>query len=233
MPSQSESIAAQVTTVNTAALLVTLPAALVTTARYWAVLSPAVALKVYEAPVAPATFVPLRCHWYVIPLPVAATANVVDCPGITVCAAGCCGDYGKIDGDVGRVRAIEHVSGNGLTLCRHALTKTHRAVGCEHEGVHSGVGVETRGRGQTAGSGRAVGTFDDEAEVCGCEFVPTAPMNDRAPRATRPLTRTSQSALHSKRASEPKLMDETWYVPPLKIKRVTPPPLPELTVTVP
>src|SRR5688572_5774683 len=82
--------AALLSTVNVAELLMAEPAALLTTARYNAPLSAAVAVKVYVGDVALAMFTPFRCHWYVSgAVPDAATEKLACCPAATVTLAGC------------------------------------------------------------------------------------------------------------------------------------------------
>jgi hypothetical protein len=78
-------------TVNTAALLVALPAVLLTSAVNCALLSVIVSAGVvYEEEVAPLIAVPFFFHVYVIgAVPVAATLNVAVCPTVTFALAGC------------------------------------------------------------------------------------------------------------------------------------------------
>jgi hypothetical protein len=69
LPLQTVSALAQATTVKVALALVTLPAPLLTMTRYWAPSSAILATIDKVAAVSPATFTPLRCHWYVTPFP--------------------------------------------------------------------------------------------------------------------------------------------------------------------
>jgi len=85
-PSESVSEGGWAFTVRVAALLVALPAELVTTTRNVAPLSAVVvAGAVYEADVAPAILAPFFCHWYVSgAVPVATTVKVAVWPAVTV-----------------------------------------------------------------------------------------------------------------------------------------------------
>jgi len=80
-----------ISTVNMAALLVTLEALLLTFTVNCALLSDAlVAGVVYEAAVAPLMATPFLLHWYVRGAePVAVTENVAACPAATVLLTGC------------------------------------------------------------------------------------------------------------------------------------------------
>ena len=70
-------------TVRLAAVEVTEPAALLTTHRYIPESLSATAAMVYMAEVAPATFVPFFCHWYMRLVSMAVTVKVAGCPGTT------------------------------------------------------------------------------------------------------------------------------------------------------
>lgn len=78
-------------TVSTAALLVALPAVLLTSAVNCALLAEVVSAGVvYVDDVAPLIAVPFIFHWYVMgDVPVAAMLNVAVCPAVIFALAGC------------------------------------------------------------------------------------------------------------------------------------------------
>jgi hypothetical protein len=83
------SVAVQGITERTAPLLVTLPAAFVTTTVCVTPLCDEFAVNVSVELVAPVMFAPLRFHWYVSPTPVAVAENVADFVALTLALTGC------------------------------------------------------------------------------------------------------------------------------------------------